>query len=88
MPREKPQTGGEVLEKPKETAPDVRSSCQRRLAMVSVLVLAGLQPEPELRITKIHIEGHLGLHGARSRRRETVQIARSGFPLRATIEEG
>jgi ATP-dependent Clp protease adaptor protein ClpS len=104
MPREKPQTGDEVLEKPKEKTkrPEMfkvvllNDDYTTMEFVVLVLQQVFNKPEPEaFRIMmQVHIKGR-GICGA-----YTYEIAETkvdtvhemaqenGFPLRATIEEG
>jgi len=104
MPREKPQTGGEVLEKPKEKTkrPEMfkvvllNDDYTTMEFVVLVLQQVFNKPEPEaFRIMmQVHIKGR-GICGAYTyeiaeTKVETVhELAQeNGFPLRATIEEG
>jgi ATP-dependent Clp protease adaptor protein ClpS len=104
MPREKPQTGDEVLEKPKEKTkrPEMfkvvllNDDYTTMEFVVMVLQQVFNKPEPEaFRIMmQVHIKGR-GICGAYTyeiaeTKVETVHemAAENGFPLRATIEEG
>ena len=104
MPREKPQTGDEVLEKPKEKTkrPEMfkvvllNDDYTTMEFVVMVLQQVFNKPEPEAYriMMKVHIEGR-GVCGAYTyeiaeTKVETVHemAQESGFPLRATIEEG
>jgi len=104
MPREKPQTGGEVLERPKEKTkrPEMfkvvllNDDYTTMEFVVMVLQQVFNKPEPEaFRIMmQVHIKGR-GICGAYTyeiaeTKVETVHemAQESGFPLRATIEEG
>ena len=104
MPREKPQTGDEVLEKPKEKTkrPEMfkvvllNDDYTTMEFVVLVLQQVFNKPEPEAYriMMKVHIEGR-GVCGAYTyeiaeTKVETVHemAQENGFPLRATIEEG
>ena len=104
MPREKPQTGGEVLEKPKEKTkrPEmfkvVLLNDDYTTMEFVVLVLQQVFNKPEPDAYRIMMQVHI--HGKGICGMYTYEIAETkvetvhemahenGFPLRATIEEG
>ena len=104
MPREKPQTGDEVLEKPKEKTkrPEMFKvvllnddyTTMEFVVLVLQQVFNKLEPEAYRIMMKVHIEGR-GVCGAYTYEIAETKVStvhemaeENGFPLRATIEEG
>jgi ATP-dependent Clp protease adaptor protein ClpS len=104
MPREKPQTGDEVLEKPKEKTkrPEMfkvvllNDDYTTMEFVVQVLQQVFNKPEPEAYriMMQVHIKGR-GICGAYTYEIAETKVStvhelaqENGFPLRATIEEG
>lgn len=104
MPREKPQTGGEVLEKAKEKTKRpkmfkvvlLNDDYTTMEFVVLVLQQVFNKPEPEAYriMMRVHIEGR-GVCGAYTYEIAETKVStvhemaeENGFPLRASIEEG
>ena len=103
MPREKPQTGGEVLEKPKEKTkrPEMfkvvllNDDYTTMEFVVHVLQTVFNKPAPEAYriMMQVHVKGR-GICGTYTYEIAETKVSavhalaqEEGFPLRATIEE-